>query len=632
MEDYRIKIECGDTNLGSRENLLKILSKFHVRVTKLVNKKDYFLVFVNDSSDTEKVFRNEVTAALHHCSFKAFLPRELKANRSVILRSVDKQLMAHSEERIKEEILLCNPWCIADDEHNLIDVLKIGLTIVKLIFNSSVVAEIPCKQGLSMFNMHIPAYNISKDKFIRLNTCYVCYKPEDHMTNECPQKASNPNFRICSTCSSQDHTYQNCNIDRRHSKCINCGENHETLSMTCSIRKNALKTKKSNTQNMKFSDAVKSSTSIPTISNDQMQKAFSLTVLALLKNIENPGTFAQELNALHQMNGLPALNLSRYVPPQLSTIQSCFGSTVQAGTHSNTLPASVNSSVPRPEVHSDVMRAGGGSGGDAMRPDDVTRGSNVLFASDVMRPGDVMRDSEVMHGSDVMRTTSPRTSTTIESLWLNSPTTFVSPRRDVPTTTPSPHHETHTTYAPPRLDAWQDSAAAVPVPSYDVPSSPLPTPATVPCTSPLLLPASQQRVEPLMNDTPVLDSEAIAEHESSTSAVPTAATAAVTAPSSKPVGMGQAVPQTSNTKNKAKVPDWRNFKLYKTWGAKITTAEELSTELDRGNAMIVRNDGNLLGRTTISALINSKPLPPAITLKKDQFSELIKSPRRFVRK
>ena len=55
MEDYRNKIECGDAILGSRLNLLETSSKFHVCVTKIANKNDYFPVFVNDSSDTEKV-------------------------------------------------------------------------------------------------------------------------------------------------------------------------------------------------------------------------------------------------------------------------------------------------------------------------------------------------------------------------------------------------------------------------------------------------------------------------------------------------------------------------------------------------------------------------------------------------
>ena len=52
-------------------------------------------------------------------------------------------------------------------------------------------------------------------------------------------------------------------------------------------------------------------------------KSIYLTVLALIKNIENPGYFSNELNRLHKMNGLPALNLNGFVPPSLSTIQSC---------------------------------------------------------------------------------------------------------------------------------------------------------------------------------------------------------------------------------------------------------------------------------------------------------------------
>lgn len=348
MEDNRVKVEYRDANLGSRANLLTILSRFSIRVTKLVNKNNYYLAFLNDSTDSEKVFSNEVSTALQHSSFKAIVPKELIAKRSVIMRNVDKQLMSHSEEEIKQEIIRCNPWCLTNDVPTLLETFKIGITIVKLVFNSTTAAEIPGKQGVSMFHMHIPGYNISRDKFVRLNTCYSCYKIEDHHTNDCPQKASNPSFKVCSNCSSRGHVYLNCNIDRRHFRCINCDENHETLSMSCSVRKNALKLKKSNTQNKNFSDAVKTSFSPPPINVDFMHKAFSLSILALLKNIENPGTFAQELNSLHQMNGLPMLNLSRYVPPQLSTIQSCFGNDAHARTHSvalNPTAAGVRSGV-----------------------------------------------------------------------------------------------------------------------------------------------------------------------------------------------------------------------------------------------------------------------------------------------
>ena len=88
-----------------------------------------------------------------------------------------------------------------------------------------------------------------------------------------------------------------------------------------------------------------------------MHKAFSLSILALLKNVENPGTFAQELNSLHQMNGLPVLNLSRYVPPQLSTIQSCFGNDAHARTHS----VALNSTAAAYSQQSPGVRRGAAS-------------------------------------------------------------------------------------------------------------------------------------------------------------------------------------------------------------------------------------------------------------------------------
>ena len=92
-----------------------------------------------------------------------------------------------------------------DDEPNLLETFKFGVTNLKLVFNSTTVAETRGKQGVSRFHMHIPIYNISRDKSVRLITCFSCYKTEDHPTIDTPQKASNPN---------RDHVYLNCNIDR----------------------------------------------------------------------------------------------------------------------------------------------------------------------------------------------------------------------------------------------------------------------------------------------------------------------------------------------------------------------------------------------------------------------------------
>ena len=104
-----------------------------------------------------------MSLALKHSFFKAIVPKELIAKRSVIRRLVHGQLMSYSEEDIKREMLLCNPWCLTDDEPTLLETFEIGVTIIKLVFNSTTVAEIPSKQEVSMFHKHFPAYNISRD-------------------------------------------------------------------------------------------------------------------------------------------------------------------------------------------------------------------------------------------------------------------------------------------------------------------------------------------------------------------------------------------------------------------------------------------------------------------------------------
>ena len=102
MEDSRVNVEYCDANLGSRANLLTFLSRFSIRVTKLVNKNNYSLAFLNDSTYSEQLFRNEVSIAAQHSSFEVIVPKELIAKRSVIMRNVDKQLISHSEEENKQ--------------------------------------------------------------------------------------------------------------------------------------------------------------------------------------------------------------------------------------------------------------------------------------------------------------------------------------------------------------------------------------------------------------------------------------------------------------------------------------------------------------------------------------------------
>ena len=55
-------------------------------------------------------------------------------------------LISHSEEEIRQENLLCNPWCVTADELILLEIIKKGVTFVKLVFISTSVHKIPDKQ------------------------------------------------------------------------------------------------------------------------------------------------------------------------------------------------------------------------------------------------------------------------------------------------------------------------------------------------------------------------------------------------------------------------------------------------------------------------------------------------------
>ena len=56
-----------------------------------------------------------------------------------------------------------------DDEPDMLETFKIDVTIVKLV-NCTTLTEIPDKKEVSMFHIHIPAYNISRVNFVRLIT------------------------------------------------------------------------------------------------------------------------------------------------------------------------------------------------------------------------------------------------------------------------------------------------------------------------------------------------------------------------------------------------------------------------------------------------------------------------------
>ena len=142
MGTYRIRIHYSDRNLGSRDNLLRILSNFNIRVTRFVHITSHYFVHLFSATDTERVFNNYVGTALRLSSFTAMIPGELKANRSVLMINVDCEVLKQPEAIIREELIKYNNWMVIYGIPSLLEVARLSQSsAVKLVFNSSHRAE-----------------------------------------------------------------------------------------------------------------------------------------------------------------------------------------------------------------------------------------------------------------------------------------------------------------------------------------------------------------------------------------------------------------------------------------------------------------------------------------------------------
>lgn len=60
------------------------------------------------------------------------------------------------------------------------------------------------------FHMSIPEHKLKADEYIPITTCMRCYKVEEHFTKD---RKKDKNYKICSECASQEHTWKECNTD-----------------------------------------------------------------------------------------------------------------------------------------------------------------------------------------------------------------------------------------------------------------------------------------------------------------------------------------------------------------------------------------------------------------------------------
>ena len=199
----RVKIKHPDPSPTSKLKLLKTLSENLIYATRLIPINDGFIVLTRTDDDIDTNFKTNFQSNLKDQGFKAILPPELRAKRTVILLNVDEYIYTRTEQEIKEELINENSWIEGID--NIFKIPKIKH--IKIGFKETITAKTATEKGLLAFHMSIPSYNIKIDEFIPVMICMKCYNLEDHTTSKCPKPKD---FKICSECGNPNHNWREC--------------------------------------------------------------------------------------------------------------------------------------------------------------------------------------------------------------------------------------------------------------------------------------------------------------------------------------------------------------------------------------------------------------------------------------
>lgn len=324
----RIKLTSSVELTEERRKLLtKTLSNNSIKFSKLLEtKKGDIIVFCNDQKDDDAMFSDRCVQSLVTIDYKPVLPVDLQAKRSVLAHRLDTEVYSYSEQTIITEINDRNEWA------DVGEIFKIPRSSsIKIIFKTQDMAEKCLQTGILMFDLSLPSRDFSRDIFVDIKYCYKCYQMEDHLSVNCPNAAD---YIICSKCSSQEHTYQQCSSDLP--KCLHCSGDHNTLANSCPVKRELIRKKRLTiSAGVSYSGAVsgpRQSSAAPfmpsssTVVNNDIVRNTTQSLMCLfvasLKNNEIPGTFQSTLNQLLESNNLPNFTMGNVDPPSVATLFS----------------------------------------------------------------------------------------------------------------------------------------------------------------------------------------------------------------------------------------------------------------------------------------------------------------------
>lgn len=341
MARIKIKHRLDPNDRQTKQKLLETLAQGNINICNLITTRDGSIVAVTATeNDADLLLKTNMINTLQKEGFEPILPPEVRARRTIICYGIDELIYDHSKNDIEDEIEEKNPWAIVKNCYKFPPANK-GTQLIKIEFEDAAMATKAEESGLRLFNMSIAGHQIKREKYTQLKTCMRCYKIEEHTTAQCPQPQD---FKVCSECASQDHTWRHCKSNQK--KCVNCGQGHRTLAMACPKRKEALKEAQQTFRNNQGNYAKVASANInndtPKLNTvnitDNVTTMLFCLYSAHMMNAVQPGSFQQHLDILTTANKLPRL-IGHESPPSKEIVQTVFGNTIPqtnlAATQSN---------------------------------------------------------------------------------------------------------------------------------------------------------------------------------------------------------------------------------------------------------------------------------------------------------
>ena len=133
----RIKIKRKPNTKEKKLELIEILYKKDIEISRVITTNDGFVVITINEEHADCIFRPETKTDLVSHNLIPFLPPELKAKKSVIIPRIDDVIYDHNLD-IGEELIKENPWI---GEEDLESVYKFPVTHYKTNFHTDATSK-----------------------------------------------------------------------------------------------------------------------------------------------------------------------------------------------------------------------------------------------------------------------------------------------------------------------------------------------------------------------------------------------------------------------------------------------------------------------------------------------------------